>query len=323
MISFVIPIYNEEESILELFNRLSAVLDQVEKEYKTTTEVILVDDGSRDRSLSLMKQVSSENLRFKILSLSRNFGHQAALTAGLEHAQGEAVIAMDADLQDPPELVFEMLKKWSEGADVVYAQRIKRAGETWFKKITAALYYRLLKSLTKVSVPADTGDFRLIDRKVLNAFVSLKEKNRFIRGLFAWLGYKQVPVYYERQARFAGVTKYPLNKMLKLAFDGMISMSTTPLHVVFYMGVLISALSFLGGGVALTYKAMGHEVSIWLPVMAAISFFAGLQIAILGIISEYIGRIVDEVRDRPIYLLKENTTSVQRVESHRSFEKVA
>lgn len=304
MISFVVPVYNEEETLPELASRLRSVMAEIREE----CEVVLVDDGSSDHSLRVLKSLSQQDERFKFYGLSRNFGHQAALTAGVEHATGDAVIIMDADLQDPPEVAIDMIQKWYDGYDIVYGKRIKRDGETIFKKLTAAVYYRLLRKLTKLNIPTDTGDFRLVDRRALEAFSLLGEKNRFIRGMFAWIGFKQTAVMYHRDKRYAGESKYPLGKMLRFAFDGIISVSTAPLHMVFFFGLTMAGLAAVAGCAALFLKLFGfYTVRGWTTIMLLISFTAGVQIAILGVLGEYIARIVEEVKSRPVYLVRESS----------------
>ena len=299
--SFVIPIYNEESTLPELRRRVADFLDVIDAQ----SEVILVDDGSRDKSIDLMREISSADPRFKCVELSRNYGHQIAITAGMDYASGDAIIIMDADLQDPPEVVGQMIDKWKEGYDIVYGVREERDGETWFKRTTAAWFYRLLRKLTDLDLPVDVGDFRLVDRQALDAFKTLRERNRYVRGLFSWIGFKQVGVKYKRAARFAGDTKYPLSKMLKLATDGVLSFSMFPLRLALNVGFWIAGLSFVGGIWAIIEKLTGaHVVPGWVSLLVAVAFLGGIQLIILGIMGEYIGRIYEEVKDRPLYIVK-------------------
>jgi glycosyltransferase involved in cell wall biosynthesis len=300
--SVVLPIFNEEETLPELVRRLQDLLDRLDG----PAEVILVDDGSRDRSYQLMLAAREGDDRFKILRLSRNFGHQIAITAGMDVAAGQAVVIMDADLQDPPEVVVEMAARWREGYDVVYAVREERSGETWFKRVTAAAFYRLFHRMTDVSVPIDVGDFRLVDRRALEAFKSMRESNRYVRGMFGWVGFRQTGVQYPRAERFAGETKYPLTKMLKFATDGIVSFSSEPLRIALKLGFAVSLLSFILGASFLISKLIGlYSVPGLASVAVYVSFIGGIQLLILGVIGEYIARIHDEVKARPLYLVSE------------------
>jgi len=299
--SFVIPIFNEAETIHELLARLNSLLSRIQEPW----EVIFVNDGSRDQSLELLKdQVDTDN-RFKILSFSRNFGHQIAITAGMDHSSGDAVIIMDADLQDPPEVVLSLIQKWREGYHVVYAVRTSRAGETWFKKISADLYYKLLSFLSHIDIPRNTGDFRLVDRKALNAFLSMRESHRFVRGMFTWVGFRQIGVEFERAERFAGETKYPLRKMLKLAFDGILSFSFVPLRLVMNLGLMISLAAMAFACYALFSYLRGNTIPGWTSVAVLIAFIGGVQLLVMGMLGEYIGRIHEETKMRPLYIVQE------------------
>jgi len=299
--SFVIPVYNEEETLEPLCQRIAALLDQLD----APAEVLLVDDGSHDASYRIMCDVHARDARFKVIGLSRNFGHQNAITAGMDLASGRAVVVMDADLQDPPEVVLEMIAKWKEGYHIVYACRSRRAGESWFKKSTAHLFYRLIGNLSTVPIPHDVGDFRLVDRAALRAFQSLRENNRYVRGMFSWLGFQQTAVYYERAERFAGETKYPLKKMLKFATDGIVSFSNVPLQLALNLGFLFSALSFLTGISAVALKWMGYTIPGWTSQVLILSFFFGVQLLVTGMMGEYVGRIYEEVKHRPLYIVRE------------------
>jgi glycosyltransferase involved in cell wall biosynthesis len=297
--SIVIPIYNEDESLRELHRRLCLVLDELDG----TAEVILVDDGSRDMSYPIMIDISTSDPRFKVARLSRNFGHQVAITAGLDLASGDAVTVMDGDLQHPPEVIPVMAKHWREGYDVVYGVMEQRA-ESWFKRTSARAFYRLLRRLTEIEVPQAAGDFRLVDRQPLDAFLSMRERNRYIRGMFSWIGYRQIGVPYKCPPRFAGSSKYSLSRMLKLARDGVIGFSNVPLQLVLNVGFIVSAASFLLGLFAIVVKATGvFAVPGWASIVVLISFVGGIQLVVLGVVGEYIARIYDEVKLRPLYLL--------------------
>jgi dolichol-phosphate mannosyltransferase len=299
--SFVIPIYNEIETLPELERRLKEFLATLDG----PSEVVLVNDGSRDGSDAYMNALAQRDKRYKVIHLSRNFGHQIAITAGIDHTVGNAVVIMDADLQDPPEAVHKMIEKWQEGFEIVYGIREHRAGESWFKKFTASAFYRFLRAMTDVDIPADTGDFRLVDRKAVDAFKLLREKSRFVRGMFSWIGFRQTGVTFPRAARFAGETKYPLHKMLKFAFDGVVSFSNLPLRFVLRLGVWVAGLSFAGGIWSIVMKLLGETVQGWTSLLLVVCFASGIQLIVLGIIGEYIGRICDEVRRRPLYFVRE------------------
>ena len=298
--SVVIPIYNEQETIEELYTQLRALMERLDG----PAEVVLVDDGSSDDSYPMMVDISGRDERFRVVHLSRNFGHQIATTAGLDLAGGRAVIIMDADLQDPPEVVLEMAVKWREGFDIVYGQRQERKGETWFKRATASLFYRVLRGLTDVDIPAEVGDFRLIDRGALEAYKAMRENNRYLRGMFSWVGYKQTGVPYVRAPRFAGTTKYPLRKMLRLAANGIVSFSHVPLRFALILGLAVAGLSFLVGVYALGVKWFGQAVPGWASTVVPIAFLGGVQLIVLGVMGAYIGRIYDEVKRRPLYIVR-------------------
>ncbi|HTG46910.1 MAG TPA: glycosyltransferase family 2 protein [Actinomycetota bacterium] len=300
--SLVIPIYNEEECLPELVGRLTALMERLDG----PTEVILVDDGSKDKSYGLISDICSRDPRFHAVQLSRNFGHQTAITAGLDFASGNAVVVMDADLQDPPEVVLEMAGRWREGCEVVHAVRIKREGESAFKTASASWFYRVLARLGDVDTPGNAGDFRLVDRKALDAFRMMRETNRYVRGMFGWVGFRQCTVEYARPARFAGETKYPLRKMMKFAFDGIISFSNEPLRIALRIGFVLSFLSLTAAVVTLLLKFSGAlEVPGWTSMIFAITFLGGVQLLTIGLMGEYISRIHDEVRGRPLYLVRE------------------
>lgn len=301
-ISVVIPLYNEAAVMEQTYQRLKNVMEQLALDY----ELLFVNDGSKDKTLAIVQAISFADPHVKCLAFSRNFGHQVAITAGTDYASGDAVIIIDADLQDPPELIPEMVHKWQEGYDVVYAQRSKRDGETLFKKWSAKMFYRTLHKLTDVEIPVDTGDFRLMDRKVYTELKKLNEKNPFVRGLVSWLGFKQIAVAYERDARAAGETKYPLKKMLKLSIDGITSFSHQPLKLASYAGVVLSGAGFIYMLIVL-FQALftSTTVSGWSSMIVIQLLFSGFVLVILGMIGEYIGRIYDEVKDRPLYIVAE------------------
>jgi polyisoprenyl-phosphate glycosyltransferase len=301
--SIVIPVFNEEDTLPELRARLSELMASLDG----PAEVVLVDDGSGDRSYQLMSDISRNDPRFRVAQLSRNFGHQTAITAGMDLAVGDAIIIMDADLQDPPEVVLEMAARWREGYEVVCGVREHRRGETAFKRATASVFYRLLRKLTDLDIPADVGDFRLVDRKALSAFRSLREHSRYVRGLFAWIGFRQIGVRYERAERFAGRTNYPLHKMVKLATDGIVSFSVAPLRLALNCGFVIAGVSFLIGVAAVVMKLHGYQlIPGWASLVVATSFLGGVQLIVLGVLGEYIGRIYEEVRNRPLYIIRDS-----------------
>lgn len=300
--SIVIPMYNEEEVIKETYNRLKEVMDQSSESY----ELLFVNDGSKDRSAQIIAELARTDKNIRLIDFSRNFGHQIAVTAGMDYARGQAVVIIDADLQDPPEVIPRMLEKWREGYDVVYGKRLKRQGETFFKKFTAYLFYRILGALTDDNIPKDTGDFRLIDRKVCDAMKQLNEKNRFLRGMINWVGFKQTAVEYIREERWAGETKYPLKKMLKLATDGIFSFSYKPLKLATYIGFLLSASGFLYLLYVLYQRLFTLNTQTgWASIIAVNLIFNGITLVILGILGEYVGRIYEEVKGRPLYIVKE------------------
>jgi len=300
VLSLVLPIYNEEDVIPELHRRLQEFLTRLGLD----AEVLFVNDGSRDRSMDLLRDVAAGEPRYRILSFARNFGHQTAITAGVDYARGKAVVLMDADLQDPPEVVLDMVAKWREGFDVVYGRRRKREGESWFKLVTARWFYRLFAMMIPIEIPLDTGDFRLMSRRVVVALRELRETHRFVRGMVAWIGFKQTEVLYDRPGRFAGETKYPLRKMMRFAVDGITSFSILPLRFSTYLGVLMS-LGSLGIIVwALLAKYAFHvTVPGWTTLVVIIAIFASVQLLMIGILGEYVGRIYEEVKRRPLYVV--------------------
>ena len=300
--SLVVPAYNEEGVIAELAVHLAQVMDALDAD----AEVVLVDDGSSDRTYELMQKVAAADPRFRLVRLSRNFGHQIALTAGVDLASGDAVIVMDADLQDPPEVVLELANRWREGYDVVYAVREAREGETQFKRSTASAFYRAFNRISEVQVPVDVGDFRLVDRRALDVFNRMRESNRFVRGMFSWIGLRQTGVTYTRKERFAGETKYPLRKMLAFAATGVISFSSAPLRAALNLGFIVSGLSFVLAVWSIIVKVSGlYQVPGWTSIVVVTTLIGGIQLIVLGVIGEYIGDIHDEVKRRPLYVVSE------------------
>jgi dolichol-phosphate mannosyltransferase len=298
----IIPVYNEELVITECHKQLQAVMDTTGESY----ELLFVNDGSKDKSVSILKELMKKDPHVKLIDFTRNFGHQIAISAGMDFAAGKAVIVIDADLQDPPKVILEMIKKWKEGYDVVYGKRAKREGETVFKKLTAALFYRFLKRMTNVAIPVDVGDFRLIDQKVCEAMRRIHERNRFIRGLISWLGFKQTDVEYVREKRFAGKTKYPLSKMIRFALDAITGFSYKPLKLATFFGSLASLAGFVYLCYVI-YQALFTKETIhgWASSVSLILIFNGIVLLILGIIGEYIGRIYDESKNRPLYVIND------------------
>ena len=301
-ISVVIPVYFEEEVINECYKRVSDELKGLENyEY----EIIFINDGSKDKTLEMLEQISKNDKNVKVISFSRNFGHQAAVTCGLQYVTGDVCVIIDSDMQDPPELIKDMVKLWKDGNDVIYAKRKKRKGESAFKLFSAKMFYKVLNGLSDVDIPKDTGDFRLADKKVIDVINSLPEHNKFLRGLFSWVGYKQIPFEYERNERFAGKTKYPLKKMLKLASDGIMSFSNKPLRIIGGFGIFSIIVSF---GI-LIYSLLSfvfnwnNLTAGWTSLMVSITFFAGVQLSSLWIMSEYVARIYDETKQRPQYII--------------------
>lgn len=301
MYSLVIPLYNEEEVIHECIKRVTNVMHNNEFDY----EIIFVNDGSSDSTEEIVKQYCDKDKHLKLISFSRNFGHQTAISAGMDNAEGDAIIVMDADLQDPPEVVLKLIEKYEEGFDVVYAIRSKRKGESFFKKITAKMFYRFLKNMCEVDIPVDTGDFRLISRQVCDVLKGLTERNRYVRGLVSWVGFKQTGIYYEREERYAGKTKYPLKKMLKLSVDGITSFSTKPLKLTKWIGIFMAAVGFIYAIIVIIQKLVGIQMQTgWASTMVTILLIGGIQLIMLGITGEYIARIFDESKNRPLYIIK-------------------
>ena len=300
--SVIIPVYNEAEVVPTLYRRLTRVMEGLGEPY----EIIFVNDGSRDDSPTLLRELWDRDKRVRFLSLSRNFGHQIAITAGLDRSSGQAVIVMDADLQDPPEVIPQLIEQWRKGYDVVFAVRERRRGDGLFKRATAALFYRLFRHLSATDVPVDAGDFRLMSRRAVEALNAIRERNRFIRGLAGWIGFPQTSVPFVRDVRHAGETKYSLKQMVRFAFNGIISFSLVPLQLAGYLGFVVSATSFFYMAYAIWLKLFTDRVVLgWTSVMVAVLFLGGVQLVSLGIIGEYLGRIYEEVKQRPLYIVGE------------------
>jgi polyisoprenyl-phosphate glycosyltransferase len=301
-ISIIAPIFNEFHNIPELYRRINEVMDSVEE----TWELILIDDGSTDDATDLLRQLAEKDSRVKTVIFARNFGHQIAVTAGLDYSSGQAVVIIDADLQDPPELILEMLAKWREGFEVVYAVRSEREGEGWFKLFTASLFYRLIYRITDVDIPLDTGDFRLMDRKVVDVMNSMREKHRFLRGMAAWVGFKQIGLPYRRAARYSGKTKYPFRKMFRLALNAITGFSYFPLQLATYLGFFSAGISLIAIPIVIIERLAGQQAFIGqATTLIAVLFLGGVQLISLGILGEYIGRLYDEAKGRPLYIVRE------------------
>ncbi len=301
--SVVVPVYNEVESLPELYRRVRAVMDDLGEPW----ELVLVDDGSRDGSTDLIRQLRAQDPEHvRAVIFARNFGHQIAVTAGLDYARGQAVVVMDADLQDPPEVIPRLVEKWRQGYQVVYAVRQVREGETWFKRTTAALFYRLIRRITNVDIPLDTGDFRLMDRRVVEVLRRMRERHRFLRGMVAWVGFRQIGVPYKRAPRFAGETKYPLRKMLKFALDAITGFSYFPLQLATYMGFVSAGLAIVAIPIVAVARMTGIQAFYGqASTLIAVLFLGGVQLISLGILGEYVGRIYDQIKGRPLYVVAE------------------
>lgn len=301
-ISVIIPMYQEEKVVKECYKRITNVLTTL-NDYDY--EIIIIDDGSKDQTFKLLQEIAVFDTKVKVISFTRNFGHQAAVIAGLKIVTGDCAVIIDADLQDPPELIPDMIKLWEDGNKIIYGKRKKRKGESIFKLITAKLFYKTLNVLADVEIPRDTGDFRLVDKEAINVINEMPEHNKFLRGLWSWTGYKQIPFEYEREKRFAGKTKYPFRKMMKLAQDGIIGFSTKPLKIVGILGmisIIVSIIILIYAFLSYIFKLNNLEPG-WTSIMVTVTFFAGVQLVSLWIISEYIGRIYDESKSRPQYII--------------------
>lgn len=314
-ISIVAPIYNELVTLPEFYRRIRDVMESLDDRW----ELILVDDGSQDGSTEKIRELAQQDRRVRQVIFARNFGHQIAVTAGVNYARGQAVIIMDSDLQDPPETIPDLVQKWREGYEVVYAVREEREGESWFKLFTATLFYRLIYRITDVSIPMDVGDFRLMDRKVVDVLNQMRERHRFLRGMAAWVGFKQIGVPYKRAARYAGETKYPLKKMLKFASDAVTSFSYFPLQMATYLGFISAGISILVIPVVIVMRLAGSQAFYGqATTLIAVLFLGGVQLISLGILGEYIGRLYDEAKGRPLYIVREGPEDVDS--ENRDFE---
>ncbi len=318
ILSVIAPNFNEAQTLPELYRRMCEVLDSIGDPW----ELILVDDGSTDGSTEIIRSLSEKDCRVRPVIFARNFGHQIAVTAGLDYSRGQAVIIIDSDLQDPPEVISDLVAKWREGYEVVYAIRTEREGESWFKLFTASLFYRIIYRITDVDIPMDTGDFRLIDRKVVNVLNQMRERHRFLRGMSVWVGFSQVGVPYKRVARFAGETKYPLKKMLRFASDAITGFSYFPLQVATYMGFISAGLSILAIPVVIALRLFGsHNPLIGqATTLIAVLFLGGVQLISLGILGEYIGRLYDEAKGRPLYIVREAPEDIEHRESQEEVQ---
>ena len=299
--SVVAPVFNEIETLPHFYRRVIEVMEGIAEPF----ELVLINDGSMDGSFLAMQELHRSDPRVRVINFSRNFGHQIAISAGLDYARGEAVIIIDADLQDPPEVIPELIARWKDGAEVVYAQRSKRRGETRFKLLTAAAFYRLITRMTSINIPSDTGDFRLLDRRVVDTLVKMREHHRFMRGLSAWVGFRQEAVLYERHERFAGTTKYPLRKMIRFSLDAVTSFSQVPLRLATSFGFILAGISLIGILVAAILRIFTGAISGQASTLILVLLLGGIQLIFLGIIGEYLGRIYDEVRARPLYIVRD------------------
>lgn len=301
--TIIAPIYNEIENIPLLYTRVSEVMAKTGEPW----EFVMVDDGSSDGSTEAILELKAQDEKIKPVIFARNFGHQIAVTAGLDYSRGDAVIIIDADLQDPPEVILDLIQKWKKGFEVVYAVRSKRVGETWFKLFTASAFYRLIQRITDVNIPMNTGDFRLLDRKVVQVLNGMREKHRFLRGMSVWVGFKQTGVEYERAERFAGETKYPLKKMIRFASDAITGFSYFPLQLALYLGFIAVGISIISIPVVIAIRLAGSQVFIGqATILIAVLFLGGVQLISLGLLGEYIGRLYDEAKGRPLYITREN-----------------
>ena len=300
--SIVVPVFNELENIPELFRRLRETMDSVGE----TWELLLVDDGSTDGSTERIRELAAQDKRVHPVIFARNFGHQVAITAGWDYARGDAVIILDADLQDPPEVIPELIARWREGYEVVYAVRAGREGEGWFKKVTASLFYRLIYRITEVKIPLDSGDFRLLDRKVVEVLKTMRERHRFPRGMAAWVGFRQIGVEYKRGVRFSGVTKYPFKKMFKLAINAITGFSYFPLQLATFFGFISAGISIIVIPVVVVMRVTGSQAFLGqASTLIAVLFLGGVQLISLGVLGEYVGRLYDEAKGRPLYIVRE------------------
>ena len=306
--SIIAPVYNEAETLPALYPRIRDVMQQTGESW----ELVLVDDGSKDRSADLMRELAEKDSRVRPVIFARNFGHQLAVTAGLDFSRGDAVVIIDSDLQDPPEVILDLIARWREGYEVVYAVRTEREGESWFKLFTASLFYRLIYRITDVDIPMDAGDFRLLDRKVVNVMNSMRERHRFLRGMSTWVGFRQVGINYRRSARFAGATKYPIKKMFRLALNAITSFSYFPLQMATFLGFISAGVSMVAIPVVIIERLAGSEAFLGqATTLIAVLFLGGVQLISLGILGEYIGRLYDEAKGRPLYIVREAPDSLK------------
>ena len=305
LVSIVSPVYQEEEGIEEFHRRLVASMEGTDDDL--SFEVVYVNDGSKDRSLDLLEKIAADDDRVRVVDLSRNFGHQVALSAGVDHARGDAVVVIDSDLQDPPEVIPEMIQRWRDGFKVVYGVRTSRAGETRFKLLTSKIYYGLMDRISEVPLPRQAGDFRLLDRKVVDVLDQMPERNRYVRGMVAWVGFPQCAVEYERDARFAGSTNYTLGRMVRLALDGLTSFSDRPLRLATQLGVIVMALSFAVAAwtIVASLFDLGTSSRGWSSLMAVVLLLGGVQLLCIGVLGEYVGRVYRETKGRPLYVVNE------------------
>jgi len=315
VLSIVAPIYNEADNISELYRRVCEVMDSTGESW----ELLLVNDGSTDSSAEMIQQIASLDGRVRPIIFARNFGHQIAVTAGLDYSRGQAVVIIDADLQDPPEVILDLITKWREGFEVVYAIRSEREGEGWFKLVTASLFYRMIVKITDVKIPLDAGDFRLLDRKVVNVLNQMRERHRFLRGMSAWVGFRQVGVPYKRAARLAGETKYPFRKMFRLAINAITGFSYFPLQLATYVGFFSAGISILSIPVVIALRLWGSQAPLvgQATTLIAVLFLGGVQLISLGILGEYIGRLYDEAKGRPLYIVREAPPDLDRTTNQK------
>ena len=306
--SIIAPVFNEHECLSEFYSRICSVMDMTHSSW----ELVFVDDGSTDGSTDLIRALAKKDKRVQPVIFARNFGHQIAVTAGMDYSRGQAVVVIDADLQDPPKVILDLIAKWKEGYQVIYAVRRRREGESWFKLFSASLFYRLIYRITDVKIPLDTGDFRLLDRKIVNIMGSMRERHRFLRGMASWVGFRQIGVEYDRKERFAGQTKYPFSKMLKLALNAVTSFSYFPLQLATYIGFIAAGLSILSIPIVILFRIAFHEAFLGqATTLIAVLFLGGVQLICMGILGEYIGRIYDEVKGRPLYVVSEPASKEQ------------
>lgn len=302
MYSIIAPIFNEVGNLPELYRRVKETLDKTGESW----ELLLIDDGSTDGSTDEIRKLAKQDNQIKSIIFARNFGHQIAVTAGLDYAQGQAVVIIDSDLQDPPEVILDLIARWKQGYEVVYAQRSEREGESWFKLLTATIFYRMIYRITDVKIPMDTGDFRLLDRKVVDVMKQMRERHRFLRGMSSWVGFKQTGVAYKRAARFSGETKYPIKKMIKFASDAVTSFSYFPLQMAMYLGFISAGISIVTIPVVIILRMIGEHAFLGqATTLIAVLFLGGVQLISLGILGEYIGRLYDEAKGRPLYIVRE------------------